>query len=130
VILIALRNQWPDRVVSWDHTGPVPDNHVEFESLAALDAWKEAHPELAPQPEPAPDPVPDEVAMLMPSTLRSACCLNRSRPLRAIAGTTRTPSRVARLISLPCSSCCLGITLTLTVCSNQQVNYNYDSTKI
>lgn len=72
MILIALRNQWPDRVVSWDHTGPVPDNHVEFESLAALDTWKEAHPELAPQPEPAPDPVPDEVPMW---ALKEVCLL-------------------------------------------------------
>ena len=73
MILIALRNQWPDRVVSWDHTGPVPDNHVEFESLAALDAWKETHQELAPQPEPAPDPVPDEVPMW---ALKEVCLLH------------------------------------------------------
>jgi len=63
MILIALRNQWPDRVVSWDHTGPVPDNHVEFESLAALDAWKEAHPELMPQPPAPPEPVPESVTL-------------------------------------------------------------------
>jgi hypothetical protein len=51
----------------------VPDNHVEFESIAALDAWKEAHPELAPQPEPAPNPVPDEVPMW---ALKEVCLLH------------------------------------------------------
>ena len=63
MILIALRNQWPDRVVSWDHDGPVPDGHMAVESLTELDAWKAAHPDLAPQPVVEPEPVPEEITL-------------------------------------------------------------------
>lgn len=63
MILLALKSGWPDRVVSWDHAGAVPAGHMAVESIAELDAWKLAHPELAPQPEPVPEPVPDEVTL-------------------------------------------------------------------
>lgn len=63
MILLTLKSGWPDRVVSWDHAGPVPADHMAVESIAELDAWKAAHPELTPHPEVAPDPVPDEVPM-------------------------------------------------------------------
>lgn len=63
MILLALKSGWPDRVVSWDHTGPTPDGHMAVESIAELDAWKAAHPELSPQPEPTPEPVPEEVTL-------------------------------------------------------------------
>jgi hypothetical protein len=58
MILLAIKSGWPDRVVAWDHDGPVPDGHMAVESLAELDAWKAAHPDLAPQPAVEPDPVP------------------------------------------------------------------------
>lgn len=63
MILLALKFGWPDRVVSWDHTGPVPDGHMAVESIAELDAWKAAHPELMPQPPAPPDPVPESVTL-------------------------------------------------------------------
>lgn len=63
MILLYLESGWPDRVLSWDHTGPVPDGHMAVESIADLDAWKAQHPELAPQPEPTPEPVPEEVTL-------------------------------------------------------------------
>lgn len=63
MILLKLRNQWPDKVESWDHVGPVPDGHMAVESLAELDEWKAAHPELVPQPEQQPEPVPEEVTL-------------------------------------------------------------------
>lgn len=72
MILLAIKSGWPDRVASWDHSGPVPDGHMAVESIAELDAWKAAHPELAPQPEPVPDPVPDEVPMW---ALKEVCML-------------------------------------------------------
>lgn len=63
MILLALKSGWPDRVVSWNHTGPVPDGHMAVESIAELDAWKAAHPELVPQPEQQPEPVPEVVTL-------------------------------------------------------------------
>lgn len=63
MILLALKSGWPDRVVSWDHAGPVPDGHMAVESIAELDEWKSAHPELTPQPEQQPEPVPEEVTL-------------------------------------------------------------------
>jgi hypothetical protein len=63
VILLALKNQWPDLVVSWDHAGPVPDGHVVFESLDALDTWKAEHKDLAPQPVVESEPVPEEISL-------------------------------------------------------------------
>lgn len=63
MILLALKSGWPDRVVSWAHTGPVPDGHMAVESIAELDAWKLAHPDLVPPPAPVPDPVPEEVTL-------------------------------------------------------------------
>lgn len=63
MILLELLNQWPDRVVSWDHDGPVPDGHMAVESLAELDAWKAEHLDLAPQPVVEPDPVPQEISL-------------------------------------------------------------------
>lgn len=77
MILLALKSGWPDRVVSWDHAGPVPDGHMAVESIAELDAWKAAHPELAPQPEPTPDPVPDEVPMW---ALKEVCLVRGHGP--------------------------------------------------
>ncbi len=63
MILLTLKSGWPDRVVAWNHTGPVPDGHMAVESIAVLDEWKAAHPELTPQPEPVLDPVPEEVTL-------------------------------------------------------------------
>lgn len=62
MILLALKSGWPDRVVSWDHAGAVPAGHMAVESIAELDAWKAAHPELVPPPAPVPDPVPEVVS--------------------------------------------------------------------
>lgn len=77
MILLALKSGWPDRVVSWDHAGAVPDGHMAVESIDALDAWKAAHPELAPRPEVAPDPVPDEVPMW---ALKEVCLVRGHGP--------------------------------------------------
>lgn len=63
MILLALKSGWPDRVVSWYHAGPVPDGHMAVESIAELDAWKAAHPDLMPQPPTPPEPVPDSVTL-------------------------------------------------------------------
>ena len=63
MILIKLINGWPDRVISWNHSGPVPDGHRTFNDIEDLDAWKSANPDLKPQDPPAPDPVPDVVPM-------------------------------------------------------------------
>ena len=63
MILLLLRNGWPDRVVSWDHTGSVPVGHMAVESIAELDAWKAAHPELMPQAPAPPEPVPESVTL-------------------------------------------------------------------
>lgn len=63
MIILALKSGWPDKVVSFDHVGPVPDGHMAVESIAELDNWKEAHPELRPHAEVAPDPVPEVIPM-------------------------------------------------------------------
>ncbi len=63
MILTKLINEWPDRVVSWEHTGSVPSGHKVFESLKELDAWKEANPNLRPKPSEQPDPIPDLIPM-------------------------------------------------------------------
>lgn len=63
MILTKLKNGWPDLVVSWDHSGPIPDGHFQFESIAAMDAWKNDHTELTPQPVVAPEPVPEIIPM-------------------------------------------------------------------
>ena len=63
MILLALKSGWPDRVVSWDHAGPVPAGHIAFESIDAMDEWKAAHPELTPQPVSQPESVPESVTL-------------------------------------------------------------------
>ena len=63
MILLKLKNGWPDRVISWDHSGPVPEGHLAFETIEDLDAWKSANPDLRPQHPPTPDPVPDSIPM-------------------------------------------------------------------
>ena len=63
MILLLEKNGWPDRLVSESHEGPVPDGHIAFESIDAMDAWKAAHPELAPQPPTPPEPVPESVTL-------------------------------------------------------------------
>ena len=63
MILLLQKNGWPDRLVSESHEGPVPDGHMAVESIAELDAWKAAHPELVPQPEQQPEPVPEVVTL-------------------------------------------------------------------
>lgn len=63
MILLELKSGWPDRVVSWDHAGAVPDGHMAIDSIAELDAWKAAHPDLMPQPSAPPEPVPESVTL-------------------------------------------------------------------
>ena len=63
MILLALKSGWPDRLVSESHDGPVPDGHIAFDSFAAMDEWKSAHPELMPQPESQAEPVPESVTL-------------------------------------------------------------------
>ena len=63
MILTKIINGWPDRVVSWDHTGSVPSGHKAFEDLEKLDAWKESNADLRPKPLVLSDPVPDQIPM-------------------------------------------------------------------
>lgn len=63
MILLKLINGWPDRVVTWEHSGAVPSGHKAFSSLPELDAWKESNPDLRPKPPAQPDPVPDLIPM-------------------------------------------------------------------
>ena len=63
MILLLQKNGWPDRLVSESHDGPVPDGHIAFDSFAAMDAWKAAHPDLMPQPTAPPEPVPESVTL-------------------------------------------------------------------
>jgi len=72
MILLLQKNGWPDRLVSESYEGPVPDGHIAFDSFAAMDEWKAAHPELMPQPSAPPEPVPDEVPMW---ALKEVCLL-------------------------------------------------------
>ena len=63
MILLLLKNGWPDRLVSESHDGPVPEGHMAFDSFAAMDEWKAAHPDLMPQPESQPESVPESVTL-------------------------------------------------------------------
>lgn len=63
MILLLLKNGWPDRLVSESHDGPVPEGHMAFDSFAAMDEWKAAHPDLIPQPESQPESVPESVTL-------------------------------------------------------------------
>lgn len=63
MILLLKKNGWPDRLVSESHSGPAPDGHIAFESIEAMDEWKEAHPDLMPQPPAPPEPVPESVTL-------------------------------------------------------------------
>lgn len=63
MILLSIKSGWPDRVVSWDHQGAVPSDHMAFGSIADLDTWKEANQLLRPPAPEQPDPVPDIIPM-------------------------------------------------------------------
>lgn len=63
MILTKLVNGWPDRVVSWDHSGNAPNDHKAFESIEEMDAWKMDNSAAAPVPPEQPDPVPDLIPM-------------------------------------------------------------------
>ncbi len=63
MILLKLKDGWPDKVESWDHNGPAPDGHMTCGSIADLESWKEANHSLRP-PTPQPqDPVPEVIPM-------------------------------------------------------------------
>lgn len=63
MILTKLVNGWPDLVVSWEHSGSAQAGYKAFESIAELDAWKQANPDLRPKVPAQPDPVPDLIPM-------------------------------------------------------------------
>lgn len=63
MILTKLVNGWPDRVVSWEHSGSVPNGHLVFESLDELDSWKQSHSDLFPSEPEVSEPVPEEVPL-------------------------------------------------------------------
>ena len=48
MILLKLRNGWPDRIVSRNHEGPEPEGHVAFNTMEDLAHWKRWHPEMNP----------------------------------------------------------------------------------
>jgi len=63
MILLSLKTGWPDRLVSEEFSGQVPQGHVAFGSLAELDAWKRANAALAPKVPDGAEPVPEIIPM-------------------------------------------------------------------
>jgi len=63
MMLVKLVDGWPEKVVDWRHSGSLPAGHMAVESIAALDAWKEANASLQPQPPEQPEPVPEVIPM-------------------------------------------------------------------
>jgi len=63
MILTKLTNGWPDKVVSWEHSGSIPAGHKSFDSIAEMDAWKDENPNIAPPKAIEVELVPDLIPM-------------------------------------------------------------------
>lgn len=63
MILLKLKDGWPDRVESWSHSSQVPDGYMAVGSLEELSAWKEVNQGLKPQAPDPVDPVPEVIPM-------------------------------------------------------------------